>query len=199
MSSLGNVTPPARVEVRDYQGELLSPVSDIRPNTIGGIRHVDPAAYRLTVNGLVANPRNYRYEEVVNNHTTYQKVVTLHCVDGWDATILWEGVLVTDLLDEAGVVPEASTVIFYADDGYSSALPVEYLRDRGILLAYKVNNITLPAERGFPFQVVAEDKWGYKWVKWVTRIEASNDTEYKGYWEKWRYSTEGNLNASFWG
>lgn len=36
------------------------------------------------------------------------------------------------------------------------------------MLAYKMNGVTLPPERGFPFQVVAQSKWGYKWVKWVT-------------------------------
>ena len=195
----GNATQIPQVEVREYQGESLSPVSDIRPNNIGGIRHIDPAGYRLRVDGLVAVPKSYSYGEVVENHTAYKKVVTLHCVDGWDATILWEGVLVTDLLDESGVLPGATTVIFYADDGFSSSLPVQYLKDRGIIMAYRVNNITLPFERGFPFELVAEDKWGYNWVKWITRIQVSNDTTYRGYWEQRGFSQGGNLNASFFG
>jgi DMSO/TMAO reductase YedYZ molybdopterin-dependent catalytic subunit len=66
-----------------------------------------------------------------------------------------------------------------------------------ILIAYKMNNVTLPTERGFPFQLVAESKWGYKWIKWITEIELSSDTTYKGYWEQRGYSNEGNLNKSF--
>jgi DMSO/TMAO reductase YedYZ molybdopterin-dependent catalytic subunit len=60
-----------------------------------------------------------------------------------------------------------------------------------------MNNITLPAERGFPFQLVAESKWGYKWIKWVTEIELSDNLNYKGYWESRGYSNNGNLNESF--
>src|SRR3989339_449468 len=58
-------------------------------------------------------------------------------------------------------------------------------------------NLTLIPERGFPFQLVAEDKWGYKWIKWITEIEFSNDLNYKGYWESRGYSDTGNLNESF--
>jgi len=60
-----------------------------------------------------------------------------------------------------------------------------------------MNEAVLPPERGFPFQLVAEDKWGYKWIKWVTEIEVSDDTDYKGYWEKRGYSNSGDLDERF--
>jgi hypothetical protein len=87
--------------------------------------------------------------------------------------------------------------IFYAVDGYSTSFPIEYLIDNKILMAYQMNNVTMPPERGFPFQLVAESKWGYKWVKWITKIEVSNNTDYEGYWESRGYSNSGNLNESF--
>ncbi|MHB1347792.1 MAG: molybdopterin-dependent oxidoreductase [Candidatus Humimicrobiaceae bacterium] len=52
------------------------------------------------------------------------------------------------------------------------------------MIALKLNDITLPQDRGFPFQVVAKDKFGYEWAKWVTRIELSSDINFRGYWEK---------------
>jgi DMSO/TMAO reductase YedYZ molybdopterin-dependent catalytic subunit len=60
-----------------------------------------------------------------------------------------------------------------------------------------MNNVTLPPERGYPFQLVAESSWGYKWIKWVTKIEISNNTDYQGYWESRGYSKIGNLNEPF--
>jgi DMSO/TMAO reductase YedYZ molybdopterin-dependent catalytic subunit len=92
----------------------------------------------------------------------------------------------------AGVQRNAVTVIFNATDGYSSSLPLEYVRKNKILLAFKINGLTLPAERGFPFQVVAESKWGYKWVKWVSAIELSADRTYRGYWESRGYNNNGD-------
>jgi DMSO/TMAO reductase YedYZ molybdopterin-dependent catalytic subunit len=64
-------------------------------------------------------------------------------------------------------------------------------------MAYKMNDVVLPAERGFPFQLVAESEWGYKWVKWITGIEISNNTSYEGYWESRGFSNSGDVNESF--
>ncbi len=94
---------------------------------------------------------------------------------------------------DAVISKEANTVIFYSSDGYSTSLPLNYIRDEKILLAYKMNNIALPEDHGFPFRVVAEAKYGYKWAKWVTKIELSNDPNYKGYWEERGFSNDADI------
>ncbi len=187
----------AGVEVREYRGMQLSSVaSDFRENSIKGPQHIDIETYTLKISGLVLNPREYTYDEVISRQN-YEKVVTLNCVEGWSATILWQGVLVMDLIGQARHLLTANTVIFHAYDGYTTSLPLSYIMDREILIAYKMNNVTLPAERGFPFQLVAEDKWGYKWCKWITMIELSDDPDYRGYWESRGYSNTGNLDEPY--
>ncbi len=185
-----------RVEIQEYEGEDLSSVDDFRENSIKGPQTVSLEGYTLKVSGLVDNPLALSYEQVLERDS-YSKVVTLHCVEGWDATILWEGVLLDDLFKEALVKDSAVIAIFHAADGYTSSLPVAYLKDKQILLAYKMNGEDVPRERGFPFVVVAEAKWGYKWVKWVTEIELSNDPDYKGYWESFGYSNNGDLDLPY--
>jgi DMSO/TMAO reductase YedYZ molybdopterin-dependent catalytic subunit len=186
--------PP--VEVRSYKGENLSSVKDFSENSIKGPQKVDGETYRLRVAGLVKTPLELAYRQVIGRER-YSKVVTLHCVEGWSATILWEGVKVKDLLSQAGYDPKAAVVIFTSYDGYSTSLPLSYVVDGDILLADRMNGVPVPAERGFPFVLVAEDKWGYKWAKWVTGIEVSSDTGFQGYWERRGYSQEGDLNGSF--
>ncbi|WP_394342238.1 molybdopterin-dependent oxidoreductase [Methanohalophilus profundi] len=61
------------------------------------------------------------------------------------------------LLKEAGFSAGANTVIFYSKNGYSTSLSLDYLIDNNIIVAYKLNNVTLPQERGFPLQLVAEE------------------------------------------
>lgn len=185
----GGALAPA--EVTEYRGQKLSAISDFRENSIKGPQHVDRSTYRLTVDGRVATPAAYRYEDVLTKETTYTKLVTLDCVEGWSVKILWEGVLLSDLIDRAKPAADAATVVFHAADGYTTSLPLDYVRGRKILLAYKMNGVTIPDERGFPFMVVAEDRWGYKWCKWVTRIELSGDPAYRGYWESRGYSQRG--------
>lgn len=179
------------VEVLAYKGKRLDPVSDFRENSIKGPQHVDIAKYRLQVAGLVAKPAKYSYDDVVSKETTYTKVVRLDCVEGWSVTILWEGVLLSDLIDRSVPASDAVTVVFKAADGYTTSLPLADIRSSRILLAYKMNGIVIPEERGYPFMVVAEDRWGYKWAKWITDIELSNDPKYLGYWEQRGYSQTG--------
>jgi DMSO/TMAO reductase YedYZ molybdopterin-dependent catalytic subunit len=188
-----NVESLAAVEIKEYKGTDLSSITDFRENSIKGPQHIDLESYRLKVGGLVENPLEYTLEEATDNHQSYQKVVTLNCVEGWRVKILWEGVLVKDLIEAAKASPEANTVIFHAYDGYTTSLPLDYIAGQDIMLAYKMNGVGLPPERGTPFQVVAESKWGYKWIKWVTEIELSNDVNYQGYWESRGYSNDADL------
>lgn len=189
----------APVEIREYEGVNLASINAFRENSIKGPQEIDVESYTLRITGLVANSENYTYDEVVNKHQHYKKVVTLDCVEGWSVTILWEGLLVRDLLAEAEPLANAEVLIFHAYDGYTTSLPVDYIMDNDILIAYKMNDVILPPERGFPFQLVAESKWGYKWIKWITEIELSDDVNYRGYWENRGYSNSADLDKSFFG
>ena len=171
------------VEIKDYKGEKLGSINDFRENSISGPQQINIDTYRLVITGLIENEAAYTYNQVINDHTHYQKVVTINCVEGWSVKILWEGILLKDLLADAGYNTSASVVIFYAQDGYSTSLPLSYIINNNILIAYKMNGVVIPPERGFPFQLVAESQYGYKWIKWITQIEVSNDTNYRGYWE----------------
>lgn len=189
--------PLAPTEVRSYQGKDLSSVNDFRENSIAGPQQINISGYRLTVTCLTNRTAVYSYDQILSKFPHYSKVVTLHCVEGWDTTILWEGVLVRDLIADAGADPRANTVVLTAHDGYTTSFPLTYFTERDIIMAYRMNNLTLPVERGYPFQLVAEDKWGYKWIKWIEKIELTDDPSYRGYWEQRGYSNTGDLNKSF--
>jgi len=182
------------VEIREYEGTKLSSVDDFRENSIKGPQQVDIESYQLKVNGLIENPKNYTYSEVINSYQHYKKLVTLNCVEGWSVDILWEGMLVRELIAASSPLPGTKMVIFHAYDGYTTSFPLDYIMNNEIIMAYKMNGINLPPERGYPFQLVAESKWGYKWIKWITKIELSDDVDYKGYWESRGYSDTGDLD-----
>lgn len=115
-------------------------------------------------------------------------------MEGWDANILWEGTAMKTLIEAANPKSDANTVIFHSVDGYSTSLPLQEILENNLILAYNANGIALPAEMGYPFIFVAEDKWGYKWARWVNRIELSSDDTYQGYWENYGYSNDADLD-----
>ncbi|MGB9749333.1 MAG: molybdopterin-dependent oxidoreductase [Caldisericia bacterium] len=184
-------------EILEYQGEKLSSIQEFKENSIKGPQYVDINNYKLNITGLIDNKKSYTYDEIINKFQKYEKVTTIYCVEGWSLKILWEGFLVRDLLEDVGISKDAKILIFHAYDGYTTSMPIEYFYDKDILIAYKMNGVKLPPERGFPFQLVAENKWGYKWIKWITEIEVSNDENYRGYWEERGFSNEGDLDKSF--
>ena len=184
-------------EIREYEGEKLSSVNAFRENSIKGPQQVDIESYRLNIGGLVENPKNYTYGEVIDSYQHYKKLVTLNCVEGWSVDILWEGVLIRELIAASSPLPSTKVVIFHAYDEYTTSFPIDYIMNNDIVMAYMMNEIDLPPERGYPFQLVAESKWGYKWIKWITEIELSDDVDYKGYWESRGYSDTGDLDKDF--
>jgi len=179
-------------EIKEYQGANLDPAIGPRDNSIKGVQQVDIDSYRLKVTGLVDRKKSLAYEDVTKLEG-YQRKITLHCVEGWDATILWKGAAIKDILALAGVKPQANTVIFHSVDGYTTSLPLDTILSKNLILAYNANGLTLPPQLGFPFIVVAEDKLGYKWARWVSEIELSDDPSYLGYWEKRGYNNDATV------
>lgn len=180
------------VEINEYQGEKLGSIEDFRENSIKGIQEIDINEYRLVIDGLVAEEKEYSYSELQDkNHI--KKLVTLNCVTGWSVKALWEGIPLVEILDELNVSEKANTLIFYSPDGYSTSLPISFIQENNIIMADRVNGVQLPPRQGFPFQLVAEQKYGYKWIRWIERIEVSSNSDYEGYWESRGYSNSAEI------
>jgi DMSO/TMAO reductase YedYZ molybdopterin-dependent catalytic subunit len=188
-------TRVTRVEIRDYRGEKLGSLDDFRENSIKGPQTVDSATYRLVVDGLVLQSTAYTLQQLAALPRR-EKVVTLICVEGWRVKVLWEGISVSRLLANAQPLATANTVIFHAADGFTSSLPLATILERDLIVADKINGVVLPPERGFPLQVVAEDKLGYKWVKWLVRIELSDDPLYRGTYESMGYPNDADVTPA---
>lgn len=184
-------------EIREYEGVKLSSITGFRENSIKGPQKVDTSDYRLEVTGLVDTPLSYTYAEVIERFKSYKRVLLMKCVEGWSLNLLWEGIRLNDLLDDAGIREDARIVIFHSTDGYTTSLPLFYVQDKDLLLAFKINEVVLPPKQGFPFMLAAEGKWGYKWARWVERIELSADSTYKGFWESRGYSNDASDDKPF--
>lgn len=180
------------VEATEFQGTRLTPIEEQLNNALAGTQVLDRDTYTLTVDGLVDNPLTLTYDELLE-YPQESWLMDLNCVEGWNFVAKWTGPQLNSIFEDAGVQSEAKIAIFYTadvpDEGYTS-LNLDYIRDNDILIAFKLNDITLPDDRGFPFQVVAKDKFGYKWAKWVTRIELSSNEDFRGYWEKVGYNND---------
>jgi hypothetical protein len=181
------------IEASSFMNQTLLPIAQQGNNAIAGTQVIERGAYRLTVSGLVERNVTLTYDELLQL-PAYTEVAYMPCVEGWGFYAKWTGFRVTDLINEAGVKPEGQYVMFRSVDGYSTALPLSYLEKNQTLLAYGLNDVTLPVDRGFPLQLVAKSKYGYKWAKWITEIEVIPGPEL-GYWESRGYIDSADVGA----
>ncbi len=191
-----STTPTGEIEATEFEGVQLTPISQQRNNALKGVQYIDKETYQLTVDGLVDNPLSLSYADL-QAYPQVSQLMDLDCVEGWSFTAKWTGPELNAIFSDAKVNSEAKIAVFHtADvpDGYSS-LDLSYIQEQNIIIALKLNDITLPADRGFPFQVVAMSKYGYKWAKWVTRIELSADTDFRGYWESAGYNNNADVGG----
>jgi DMSO/TMAO reductase YedYZ molybdopterin-dependent catalytic subunit len=185
--------PPGEVEATEFMGTKLTPISQQENNAVDGVPVINNETYRLVVDGLVDNALNLSYADLLA-YPQVSKLADLYCVEGWRFTAKWTGPTLNSIFVDAGVKPEAKIAIFYSGNDFPfTSLDLSYIQEENIIIAMKDNDITLSPYRGFPFQVVAEGKYGYKWAKWVTRIELSDNISFRGYWESRGYSNDGNI------
>jgi DMSO/TMAO reductase YedYZ molybdopterin-dependent catalytic subunit len=160
------------------------PVGGWRIYTISGsMPTFDESTWRLEIGGLVKRPRSLSYAELLGLPRAEQ-VSTFHCVTGWTVeNVHWAGVRFKHLLDLVEPLPGAHAIRFVSlEQPYNDSLSLGQLHLPDVMLALEMDGEPLTRPHGSPARVVIPEMYGYKGVKWLTRIEmvAHQPT---GYWE----------------
>jgi len=178
--------------------ESIVPTSGWRIYTIGSsVPRLDPVAYRLTVDGAVERPVTYTLDDL-RALPRAEQVSDFHCVTGWVVeNVRWGGVRLHDVLAEAGVRPVAKALRFVsAEVPYDDTLTLPQALLPNVMLALDMDGEPLSRGHGFPARIVMPRMYGYKSVKWVTRIEARTTYTDLGFWEQRGYDKDAWIGAS---
>jgi len=178
--------------------ESIVPTSGWRIYTIGSsVPRLDPVAYRLTVDGAVERPVTYTLDDL-RALPRAEQVSDFHCVTGWVVeNVRWGGVRLHDVLAEAGVRPDAKALRFVsAEVPYDDTLTLPQALLPNVMLALDMDGEPLSRGHGFPARIVMPRMYGYKSVKWVTRIEARTTYTDLGFWEQRGYDKDAWIGAS---
>lgn len=191
------------VMAREYPENAISP--DFRANGTTNPDNPDYQAHlangfadwRLEIGGLVERPLSLSLADLHQAPSRTQ--ITRHdCVEGWSCIGKWKGARLGPLLDRAGLKREARYIAFFCADTLELTFDGtgDYYETIGVvdafhpqtLLAYEMNDRTLPVEHGAPIRLRLERQLGYKMAKYVMRIEAIESFDHLGrgkggYWE----------------
>lgn len=199
------VTVPAGAEL-DLPGlsPLYTPNAEFyRVDTALTVPEVDPASWRLVVDGMVGRRVELTFDQLVGMGLD-EYSITLTCVSnevGGDllGTAKWIGVPVRDLLAMARPAPGADMVLSRSIDGFTASTPLDALTDPGrdAILAVGMNGEPLPLEHGFPVRMVVPGLYGYvSATKWLTELKVTTFAADDAYWTPRGYSAEAPIKFS---
>lgn len=151
----------------------------------------DINSYRFKVWGLVENPIEMTYDELLSLPSV-ELVADFHCVTRWSVKdILWEGVPTAYILNLVKPKEKARFVMVHCLEGYTTNMPIEYLLEEDSILAYKMNGQTIPKRHGHPLRLVVPKLYAWKSAKYVWGIELV-ERDVPGFWEQRGYNMRGD-------
>lgn len=168
---------------------LVTPNKDFyRIDTAFVVPRVDSSRWRLRVTGMVANPFEITFDELLSMPSV-EEWVTLTCVSnavGGElvGNALWRGVPLATLFERAGVQPGATQVVGRSVDDFTVGFPTDVALDgRASMVAYAMNGEPLPAAHGFPARLIVPGLYGYvSATKWLNEIELTTLDAFDAYW-----------------
>jgi len=166
---------------------------------------IDVNRWKLSVKGAVDNPIEMTYKDLLSMPTR-EADITLSCVSntvggGLVSNGRWTGVLLSDVLAEAGVSRDKITrsnrqLVGRSVDDFTAGFRTEIALDgREALVAFGLNGSELPLKHGYPVRLVIPGLYGYvSATKWLTEIELTN-WDFDAYWIQRTWSKEGPIKT----
>lgn len=153
--------------------------------------------WKLIVDGLVAQPLALSLADIQAFPRT-DVFITRECVSNpvggnLISTALMSGARLSEVIQRAGILPNAVQLVFYGRDGYVESVLVNDALDNG-LLTYAMNGVLLPDAHGAPLKVEVPGAYGFKNMKWLTRVEAVAKP-YQSVWTQAGWTSAANVKT----
>jgi DMSO/TMAO reductase YedYZ molybdopterin-dependent catalytic subunit len=199
--------PPADASI-DVPGmpKLITPASTFYLiDTELASPRIDANNWKLSVKGAVDNPVEFSYKDLLGMPTR-EADITLSCVSntvggGLVSNGRWTGVLLSDVLAEAGMSRDKITnasrqLVGRSVDGFTTGFKTDIALDgRNALVAFGLNGSELPIKHGYPVRLIIPGLYGYvSATKWLTEIELTN-WNFDAYWIQRTWSKEGPIKT----
>ena len=145
--------------------------------------------WSLRIHGLVDREVTLTYDDLAAM-PLFEQYVTIACVSNevggrLVGNALWTGVDLRDVLDMAGIQPEADQIASRSVDGWNCGFPTQWAMEpeRRPMIALGMNGSPLPVDHGYPARLIIPGLYGYvSATKWLSEIELTTWDAFDGYW-----------------
>ena len=138
------------------------------------------ADWRLTVDGMVAHPASLSLADL-KTLPTHNQITEVSCEEGWSYIAEWIGTPLTHVLDAVGILPQARYIVYYSiEPNWWESIDMADALHPQTFLTMGMNDGDLPVSFGGPLRLRVPRQLGYKIVKFITHITATDSLKHFG-------------------
>ncbi len=173
--SLAREFPRSMISERPFGNELAPPSDAFKRHQAAGF-----ADWRLTVDGMVARPASFSLSDL-KSLPVHNQITEVMCEEGWSYIAEWIGTPLVNVLDAVGVLPQARYIVYFSiePDWWESIDMADGVHPQ-TFLTMGMNDGDLPVSFGGPLRLRVPRQLGYKSVKYITRITATDSLKHFG-------------------
>lgn len=175
----------ARTPAREFPRSMISKQPFLNeigklPNAFKASQAANFSDWRLTVDGLVAHPLSLSVSDL-RTLATRSQITEVACEEGWSYIAEWIGTPLSLVLREAGLKPEARFLAYFSiQPDWWDSLDLADALHQHTFLTWGMNNGDLPVGFGGPLRLRVPRQLGYKSIKFLTRITATDSMKHFG-------------------
>jgi sulfane dehydrogenase subunit SoxC len=187
------ISASGRTPLQELDG-IITPNGLFYERHHGGVPTIDPAQHRLVLHGLVDRPLIFTMDDIrrfpsqsrihfieCSGNPVYTKPYGKTASDlvGLVSCAEWTGVMLKDVLNEAGLQKEAKWLVAEGADAaaMTRSIPIEKCLEDAMLV-YSQNGERLRPQQGYPLRLLLPGFEGNMNIKWLRRLKAVSEPAY---------------------
>ena len=162
--------PRDMISKKPFANEIAPPTEEFKRLQAGGFRD-----WRLVIDGTVARPMSFSLADL-KSMPIHSQITEIACEEGWSYIAEWIGTPLSEVLREAGALPQSRYVVYYPiEKNLWGSIDMADAMHPGTLLAMGMNDGDLPVGFGGPLRLRVPRQLGYKSLKFVNHITVTDD------------------------
>jgi DMSO/TMAO reductase YedYZ molybdopterin-dependent catalytic subunit len=167
--SLAREFPRGMISKTPFANETAAPTEEFKRHQAAGF-----ADWKLTVDGMVARPLSLSLADL-HHFPMRSQITEVACEEGWSYIAEWIGTPLFEVLHEAGMLPQARYVVYRGiEPWWWESIDMADAMHPQTLLTLGMNDGNLPVPFGGPVRLRIPRQLGYKSVKYLVRITATD-------------------------